>query len=74
MDSNYINNDDTLVFHMSEPTNSYELDFSKIKTVNDCVLLLKAFICGFNHGYEPKIIINDTSILYEELKHLAKDE
>ncbi len=51
-----------------------ELDFSKIKTVNDCVLLLKAFICGFNHGYEPKIIINDTSFLYEELKHLAKDE
>lgn len=41
MDSNYINNDDTLVLHMSESTNSYELDFSKIKTVNDCVLLLK---------------------------------
>ena len=74
MDQNYIMNNDSFSFYTQKPTDSYELDFSKIKTVNDCVLLLKAFICGFNHGYEPKIIINDTSFLYEELKHLAKDE
>lgn len=74
MEQNYIMNNDSFSFYTQNPTDSYELDFSKIKTVNDCVLLLKAFICGFNHGYEPKIIINDTSFLYEELKHLAKDE
>ena len=44
MNSNYLSNEDTLVIHMPKPTNSYELDFSKVKTIDDCVLLLKAFI------------------------------
>lgn len=74
MDSNYVSNDNTLVFHMPEPTDSYELDFNKIKTIEDCALLVKAFICGFNHGYEPTIRIYNTSYLYEQMRHLAKDE
>lgn len=74
MDSNYVSNEDTLVIHMPEPTNSYELDFDKIENVKDCVLLIKALMCGISRGYEPRITIADTSFLYEELKHLAKDK
>lgn len=74
MSSNYVSNDNTLFLYKSKPTNSYELDFDKIENVKDCVLLIKALMCGFSNGYEPRISIGDTSFLYEELKHLAKDK
>ena len=74
MDSNYITNTDSFSFYTQKPTDSYELDFNKIKTVEDCVLLIKTMLCGFNHGSEPKITIGNTSYLYEQMKHLAKDK
>lgn len=74
MDSNYITNDNSLSFYTQKPTDSYELDFNKIKTVEDCVLLIKTMLCGFGNGHEPKITIGNTSYLYEQMKHLAKDK
>lgn len=73
MDSNYVVKTDSYSFYSTRPTESYELDFDKIENVKDCVLIIKALICGFSKGYEPRITIDDTSFLYEELKHLAKD-
>lgn len=51
------------------PTEQFELDFDKIKTLEDCVLVLKNLItCNkFN-----KVYINNTCDDYEEMKHLAK--
>lgn len=74
MDSNYVINKNTLCLTYKSPTDSYEIDFDKIENVKDCVLLIKVLMCGLNNGYEPKVSINDTSFLYEELKHLAKDK
>lgn len=74
MDSNYIMNNDSFLFYTQKPTDSYELDFNKIKTVEDCVLLIKTILCGFSHGSEPKITIGNKSYLYEQMKHLAKDK
>lgn len=74
MDSNYITNDNSLFLYTQKPTDSYELDFNKIKTVEDCVLLIKTMLCGFGNGREPKITIGNTSYLYERMKHLAKDK
>ena len=50
MDSNYITNDNSLSLYTQKPTDSYELDFNKIKTVEDCVLLIKTMLCGFGIG------------------------
>ena len=74
MDQNYIMNNDSFSFYTQNPTDSYELDFNKIKTVEDCVLLIKAMLCSFGNGREPKITIGNTSYLYEQMKHLAKDK
>ena len=74
MDHNYIMNNDSFLFYTQNPTDSYELDFNKIKTVEDCVLLIKTMLCGFGNGREPKITIDNTSYLYEQMKHLAKDK
>lgn len=74
MDSNYITNTDGFSFYTQNPTDSYELDFNKIKTVEDCVLVIKTMLSGFSHGSEPKITIGNTSYLYEQMKHLAKDK
>lgn len=52
-----------------QPTERFELDFDKIKTIEDCVLILKSFMlprCS-------KIYIDNTYEHYEEMKHLAKD-
>lgn len=72
MDSNYIINNDSFSFYTQTPTDGYELDFNKIKTVEDCVLLIKTMLSGFSNGTEPKITIGNTSYLYEQMKHLAK--
>lgn len=74
MDSNYIINNDSFSFYTQKPTDSYELDFNKIKTVEDCVLFMKAMLSEFSNGTEPKITIGNTSYLYEQMKHLAKDK
>ena len=74
MDSNYITNDNSLFLYTQKPTDSYELDFNKIKTVEDCVLLIKTMLCGFGNGNEPKITIGNTNYLYKQMKHLAKDK
>lgn len=74
MDSNYIINNDSFSFYTQNPTDSYELDFNKIKTVEDCVLLIKTMLSGFSNGTEPKITIGNTSYLYEQMKHLAKNK
>ena len=74
MDSNYVINNDSFSFYTQNPTDSYELDFNKIKTVEDCVLLIKTMLSGFSNGTEPKITIGNTSYLYEQMKHLAKDK
>ena len=55
MDSNYIINNDSFSFYTQKPTDSYELDFNKIKTIEDCVLLIKTMLCGFNHGLNLKL-------------------
>lgn len=70
---NVVRSSSANIFTYAEPTDSYELDFDKVKTVEDCVLLLKCFICGFNKGYEPTIRIYNTSLMYEQMKHLAKE-
>lgn len=57
-----------------QPTEQFELDFDKIKTVDDCVLVLKAIMFALNSGYDPKIYVNNTYTYYEEIKHLAKDD
>ena len=62
-----------LIIH-KEPTESYELDFNKVKTVEDCVLLIKTLMYGFSKGYEPRISITKESILYEQMQHLAKEK
>lgn len=69
MNSNYITNNNSLSFYTQKPTDSYELDFNKIKTVEDCVLLIKTMLSGFSNGTEPKITIGNTSYLYEQMKH-----
>lgn len=52
----------------------YELDFNKIKTVEDCVLVIKAILSGLSNGHKSRITISNTNYLYDEMKHLAKDE
>ena len=74
MDSNYITNDNSLSLYIQKPTDSYELDFNKIKTVEDCVLFIKIILSSFGNGHEPKVTISNTSYLYEQMKHLAKDK
>lgn len=56
------------------PTDSYELDFDKVKTVEDCVLILKTILSCFGQGHEPVININNTSYLYDKMRHLAKSK
>lgn len=72
VDKSFVGDTATLLIH-EEPTESYELDFSKVKTVGDCVLLIKALTCGYSKGYEPTIRIYNTSPMYEQMKHLAKE-
>ena len=74
MDSNYASDNSGFSFYVTQPTDSYELDFNKVNTVEDCVLLVKTLMCGFSQGNEPKITIGNTSPLYEQMKHLAKDK
>ena len=50
------------------------IDFNKIKTVEDCVLFIKIILSSFGNGHEPKVTIGNTSYLYEQMKHLAKDK
>lgn len=73
MDSNYVSNDNGFSFYVAQPTESYELDLNKIKTVEDCVLLVKTLMCGLSQGHEPSITIGNTSPLYNQMKHLAKE-
>lgn len=54
-------------------TESYSIDFNKVKTVEDCVLLIEALIRGYSGGYKPDIIVTSESYLYEPMKHLAKE-
>ena len=52
-----------------QPTERFELDFDKIKTIEDCVLILNSFMLPRCF----KIYIDNTYEYYEEMKHLAKD-
>lgn len=56
-----------------QPTEQFELDFDKIKTVDDCVLVLKSMMFALNSGYDPNVYVNNTYTYYEEMKHLAKN-
>lgn len=62
-----------LSFNCMESVDSYQIDFDKIKTVEDCVLLTKCFIASWNCGYEPNISIYSNSLYYDQMKHLKKD-
>ena len=62
-----------LRFNYMESVDSYQIDFDKIKTIEDCVLLMKCFITGWNRGYEPNISIYSNSLYYDKMKHLKKD-
>lgn len=53
---------------------SYDIDYDKIKTVEECVELIKIILCGTNfNGRVPTITIYSSSPMYEKLKHLAKE-
>lgn len=58
---------------LPQPTERFELDFDKIKTIEDCVLILKAMILCINGGRPCTVCFDNTGPLYEEAKHLAKD-
>lgn len=62
-----------LRFNYMESVDSYQIDFDKAKTVEDCFLLMKCFINGCNSGYEPTITIYNNSPYYGQMKHLKKD-
>ena len=53
-----------------QPTEQFELDFDKIKTLEDCVLVLKNIMMCSEFS---KVYVNNTCANYENLKHLAKD-
>lgn len=72
MDSSYVINNNTLCFTYKSPTDTYEIDFDKIKDVKDCVLLIKALMNGLNNGYEPKVFIDDTSFFLRRIKTFGK--
>ncbi len=74
MDSNYVVKTDSYSLYSATPNESYELDFDKIKTVEDCVLVIKAMLSGLGNGNQPTVNIGNTSYLYEQMKHLAKDK
>ena len=54
----------------TRPTEQFELDFDKIKTLEDCVLVLKNIMMFSEFS---KVYVNNTCADYENLKHLAKD-
>lgn len=64
----------SIKLYSAAPTEQYELDFDKIKTVEDCVLVLKAMLSAYCGGQQPRVIIGNTSRFYDEMKHLAKNE
>lgn len=71
MDNNYtINTSSSLSFNNRK---SYKIDCSKIKTVEDCVFLIKCCVMAFNSGYEPDIQICEDSPMYEKMKHLVAE-
>lgn len=53
------------------PTEQFELDFDKIKTLEDCVLVLKNIMMCSEFS---KVYVNNTCADHENLKHLAKDD
>ena len=57
-----------------QPTDRYEIDFDKIRTLHDCVTLLQAVICGITQSKTPKVYVQDDSAFYDRLRHLAKEE
>lgn len=71
-DKNYIiDSSSSISFNNGE---SYKLDWSKIKTVEDCVLLIKCCLIGWSKGFEHDIRIYESSPMYEQMKHLAVEE
>mgnify|MGYP006939890040 CR=1 FL=1 len=55
---------------------SYLIDWSKVKTVEDCVLLLKCLAMAVSNieDHEPHLCITNYSLMYESMKHLTMDE
>lgn len=71
--NNYITGD----LKLSPKNNEqYRIDWGKVKTVEDCVLLLKCFVMAFasSADYEPAIYITNYSPIYESIKHLTMNE
>lgn len=63
----------TGIIYYQQPTEQFELDFDKINTVEDCVLVMRCIMSFLSNGYDSKVYVGNTCEWYEEMKHLAKD-